>query len=236
MHPIAVVSGSGLCLDSLLDTTEERVPFNRFPGLLQASVPGHSGEYLMGACAGTRIILQRGRLHFYEGLSYDAVVRTVDVLLELGARSVVFTNAVGGLLLGMRPGDLLAVDRVRLARYTGWPATPGTLVPDSSVPDCDFTGPMQWVPGPSYETRAEIAMFQHYHMAAVGMSTAPELMRAQELGMPAAVVSCVTNSCCRPAPLSHHEVVTAAGRASNRMAALLRRFIATSAPCAPQSE
>jgi len=220
--PVGIVAGSGLELRTVFDEVDEQRAFSEFPGLPDGAIEGHPRRFLHGACGPHPVILQRGRLHFYEGLDYEAVVRPVDVLHSLGVRSILFTNAAGGLLPGLAPGDLLAVDRVRLCRYWAWDATPGTLFPDFVVPDCDLFGPYQWVPGPCYETRAEIAALQNQGMAAVGMSTAPELLRCQDLGIRAGAVACITNSCCRPHVLTHEAVVSAAQRASGALAGHIR--------------
>ena len=220
--PIAFVGGSGIDLNELFDEISQTVPFERFPGLETSSIIGHPSTFVSGVCAGYPIIVQSGRRHFYEGLTYPEVVRPVDVLHELGVRRIVFTNAAGGLLFGMHPGDLLAVDKVKLARYQAWSDTPGVLFPNFIVPGCDFTGTLQWVHGPNYETPAEIAFFQSQRASVIGMSTAPELQRCQELGIQAGIVSCVTNSCCPTRPLAHDHVVAIAARTSHKLVTLLR--------------
>lgn len=235
--PVAIVAGSGIELRRLLDTVSEERPFSEFPGLELGVLEGHPRRFVCGTCGPYPIVLQCGRLHMYEGLDYEAVARPVDVLHDLGARSILFTNAAGGLVPGMVPGDLLAVDRVRVWRYGRWDATPGTLFPDFVTPGCDFTGAYQWVHGPCYETRAEIAALQNHRMAAVGMSTAPGLARCQELGIRAGVIACITNSCCHPHVLTHEEVTTVARRSSGKLARHIRSVlpvIAGPQPEAPQ--
>jgi purine-nucleoside phosphorylase len=225
MQRIAIATGSGINLESLLDSVETVVPFKDIPGLSEAELPGHRHVFIHGKCGGIPVILQCGRLHFYQGLDYAAVTRTIDVLREWGVSRVIFVNAAGGLDPSMSCGDLLAVERVRLWRYTGWDATPGVAFTDFLVPGCDWTGTFQWVHGPSYETRTEIAALQHLKSSAVGMSTAPELLRCQELGIRGAVISCIANCCYRPQILTHQEVVSVAGRTSSRIGMLLRQFL-----------
>ena len=222
---IGVVAGSGIQLEPLLDEIVARRPFGEFPGLEAGRVEGHGHYFVEGRCGGVDVIVQCGRLHMYEGFDYLAATRTVDVLHEMGVTTVIFTNAAGGLVLGMRPGDLVAVDRVRMWRYHPWAATPGMLFPDFTVAGCTFTGTYQWMPGPAYETRAEIAALQSQRISAVGMSAAPELMRCQELGMKAAVIACITNCCCRREKVSHDQVVTAAAKASPGIVALIREAL-----------
>jgi len=223
---IAVVAGSGINLDTVLDATEEVVSFDQIDGLPTGAVAGHASRFLIGATAGRPVIVQCGRLHLYEGFDYSTVVRTVDYLHDRGVRAILFTNAAGGLLPGMSPGDLVAVERIRMWRYRRWDATPGILLTDFQVMGCPFAGTYQWVPGPAYETRAEIAAMQHSGAVAVGMSTAPEVMRCQELGIQTAVVACITNSCCKVEPLSHDRVLAAGRAASANLTRLLRAEIA----------
>jgi len=222
---IGIVTGSGIVLDALLDHVESRREFDAFPGLAKGTVPGHDHTFVEGRCGDVRVILQCGRLHFYEGLSYEEVVRPVDVLRDLGAAVVLFTNAAGGLLPDLAPGDLVAANRVRLWPYAAWKVTPGILFPDFVPPGCIHTGTYQWVPGPSYETQAEIQAMHHIRCATVGMSTGPELLRCQELGMHGGVISCVTNNCCQPHKLTHDEVVTVAKQTSGKIAQLVRAMI-----------
>ena len=105
---IAVVAGSGLDLVGVLDTVERELSFAEGCPRAQTAVPGHAGRFVIGRCGETHVIVQCGRLHFYEGLTYEVVTSTVDTLRALGAGSVIFTNAAGGLEPGMRPGHLMA--------------------------------------------------------------------------------------------------------------------------------
>jgi purine-nucleoside phosphorylase len=123
----------------------------------------------------------------------------------------------------------MAASRIRLWRYRRWPAAPAQLMPDFELPGCDASGAYHWVHGPCYETRAEIRALQTEKSSAVGMSTAPEMHRAQALGMRAAAISCITNNCCTPQHLTHEHVLRTAAAASARLSALLRDFIAESA-------
>ena len=230
---LGIVAGSGIAIEGLLDDETHRMPFGGVPGLRAGSAEGHSHVFVHGSHGGYRVVLQCGRLHLYEGLSYAEVVRPVDVLHHAGVRTILFTNAAGGLLPEMEPGDLLAVDRVLRGPCRYWPEDPCSthglepevLLTDYRVPGCAFTGAYYWVPGPCYETRAEIAMMQRLGASAVGMSAAPELKRCRELGIRAGIVSCVTNSCCRPQVLTHAQVLNAARAASQKLADTIRRAI-----------
>jgi len=226
---VGIVCGSGIALDSLLDERSDEVCFRDISELApcvdqdHAALSGHERKFIIGKCAGHPTVIQCGRLHFYEGFDYETVTRPVDYMHSLGVTTVIFTCAAGGLKPGMRPGDLVAVERVRMWRCRKWPETPGMLFTDFLVPDCDFSGTYQWMHGPCYETPAEISAIQRLQAEAVGMSTAPELLRCQEIGMRGGIVAVITNSCCRPQILSHDQVVVAAAKASVRLASVIRR-------------
>jgi purine-nucleoside phosphorylase len=223
---VGVVAGSGLDLTGILDGDARERDFTDFAALANTGVRGHAGRFMCGRCGDVPVIVQQGRLHFYEGLGYAAISRTVDILTEFGARAIIFTNAAGGLLPGMRPGDLLAVDNVRLWPYGPWPGHPEEITPDFVVGGCDWRGTYHWVHGPCYETRAEIAALRRLKSSVVGMSTAAEMARARDLGIRAAAVSCITNNCCTPQVLTHEHVLRTAGSASARLCELLRSAVA----------
>jgi purine-nucleoside phosphorylase len=217
---VGVVAGSGIDLRGIFDQVDSETPFHAIPGLLSGHVPGHDSVFLRGRAGAVPLVLQCGRLHPYEGHPLETVTRTVDILQQFGVRVIVFTNAVGGLLPELRPGDLVAADRVRTWRYAPY-ALPAEMIPDFVLPHADSRGAYHWMHGPCYETRAEIAALQRLGAATVGMSTAPELLRCAQLGLRAGVVSCVTNSCVRPERLTHLHVLETAREASGRLCQLL---------------
>ena len=219
--PVAIVAGSGIDLESVLDSTEWQRPFSDFPAIPSATAPGHAGRFTLGRCRGRTVIVQAGRLHFYEGHSFEGVVSPVDVLCGLGVATVLFTNAAGGLEPTMAPGDLLSVDRLVTWPYGAWRERPKQLEPSFVLPGPPHRGAYMWVPGPNYETRAEINAMRALGAAAVGMSAAPEIARAHRLGMRTAVISCITNNCCSPQVLTHQHVLETASRASQALAQLI---------------
>ena len=222
---VAVVAGSGLSLTGILDTVHWEEPFEAFEGLSAASVAGHTGSFIAGVCGNVEVLLQQGRRHFYEGISFDAVTAPVRALASQGVTGILFTNAAGGLKPDFEPGTLMAVARLRTWPYRNWAARPEQVIPDWAAPGCDASGLYVWVHGPSYETRAEIGALQHLGGDAVGMSTAPEMAAAQALGIRTAAVSCITNNCCRMQHLTHDDVLSTARRASERLCALLRQAL-----------
>ncbi len=223
---LGIVAGSGLDLLPLLESQSRTHSFREWTQLPENTVEGHDPAFVEGRCAGRPVIVQCGRLHVYEGYPFETVARPVDLMRELGATAVLFTNAAGGLLPQMRPGDLVAASALR-----PWPCTrvalPGELKPDFIVPGCDFIGEYAWMHGPCYETRAEIRVLRATGASTVGMSTAPEFLRCKELGIAAGAVSCVTNNCTRPQVLSHDHVLRTAQRASARLCRVIQDALAT---------
>lgn len=228
---IGLVSGSGLELESVLDRVDREAAFEDVPGLAAGCVAGHDYRFVLGACGGAPVVLQRGRRHVYEGAGLDMIWRTVDALHAFGVRRVLFTNVSGGLRADLGPGTLVAVDAVKLWPCVCWPERPGALQPDFVPAGCDAQGAYFWMHGPCYETRAEVAALQRLGGSVVGMSTAPELQRCRELGIEAGVISCVTNACGAQEKLTHAHVVAAARRANDRLVALLRRDVQALAGC-----
>lgn len=223
--PIGIVAGSGIELDPLLDRVTHSRDFSEVPGLGETAVDGHVGRIVEGYCADRPIVLQCGRLHFYEGHPYERVTRSVDLMHGLGVGAVLFTNAAGALTTEMRPGNLMAVSRMSLYPYSCWPQRPASLELDFELDRCDRRGTYVWVHGPCYETPAEVAALRSLEGDAVGMSTAPEVMRCHELGVRAGAISCITNSCGSPIVLRHEDVVRTARSASLRLCDVVRAWI-----------
>lgn len=218
--PIGLVAGSGIDLRPLIDTVYREYPFHEFTELSTGAVPGHHYSFVVGEHAGFPVVLQCGRHHAYEGLSQDEVIRTVDILERFGVSAILFTNAVGGLLPAMQPGDLVAVHTVRPWPFLSY-RLPETIPADIHVAGCEYSGDYAWMHGPTYETRSEIALLQAMNCACVGMSTAPELLHCRQRGIPAGIVSCITNSCCSQQTLTHDHVLAVARHASEKLRLLL---------------
>lgn len=222
---IGIVSGSGLDLSLLLDRRIGEFPFTAELGFDIAALDGHEHRFVRGFCGDREVILQCGRLHFYEGYTYEEVTGCVDVMQVFGARSVVFTNVAGGLRSDTGPGAIVSVTELRTWPFARWERRPERLTPDFTIPGCDRSGTYYWMHGPSYETPAEIRALQRLGGDVVGMSTAPEVARCKELGLRCAVVSIVTNTCCTPQPLAHEDVMRVARGTSERLVKLLKRVV-----------
>jgi purine-nucleoside phosphorylase len=235
----AVILGSGL--GRLADQIEHavRVPFHEIPGFPSATVVGHSGMLIAGSLGGRRVIALGGRFHMYEGHEARLAAFPTRVLHALGARTLVVSNAAGGVRRTLRPGDLMLIrDHINLMFRNPLigPVERGDVrFPDMSSP-YDPTlaelarsvareekialaeGVYCGLLGPTYETPAEVRMLTVLGADAVGMSTVPEVLVARALDMRVLGVSCITNLACGLSltPITHAEVLeTTAGTAAN---------------------
>ena len=250
---LGIVLGSGLAAAADALSNPVAVPFAEIPHFPQSTVEGHPGRVIAGSLGGTPVIMLQGRVHFYEGYSPRDVVFPMRVLGALGVRAVVLTNAAGGIAEGLQVGQLvLLADHINMM---GWnpltgPNEPGFAVkPGAGLRFFDMTeayskalrelaqeaareegfaldeGVYLAVPGPSFETPAEIRAFRALGATLVGMSTVPETIAACHMGIEVLGVSCVTNLAAglNPTPLSHTEVEETGRQVEARLAALLQR-------------
>lgn len=239
----AIILGSGLggFADALTDAVT--IPSSQIPHYPHSTVEGHRGELVAGSLDGRPVIAVRGRVHFYESGSLDTVLFPVRVLGGLGIRTLIITNAAGGVNRTFDPGDLMLIaDQINL---TGMALPPGTAggrtVSDYYDPALRriaaaaaaslgigiVSGVYAGVKGPSYETAAEVEMVYRLGGDAVGMSTVLETAMAVALGMRVLGISCITNkgTGTSPAKLDHAEVTEVANRVKENFARLLRRTI-----------
>lgn len=242
---VAMVLGSGL--GYLGDEVEEAivVPYVDIPNFKHSTAPGHKGQLVFGKLAGKPVAVMQGRMHHYEGYSYQEVSYAVRVLRLLGCDTLFVTNAAGGVNWKFKAGDLMLItDQIKIfmespLRGENLPEF-GVRFPDSSylyTPalqdlarqqarklDMDLKeGVYMYFPGPQYETPAEIRMARLLGADAVGMSTAPEVITAAHCGMDVLGFTLVSNMAAGvlPQPLSEEEVLEAAAAARERFSALL---------------
>ena len=233
---VGLILGSGLgdyanTLDDVI-----RIPYSEIPGFPVPTVPGHSGAMVFGRKAGKSVLILQGRIHYYEGLSQQEITLPVRVLAALGVKTLVLTNACGGVNLEFKPGDLMLIsDHIN---FSG--ANPligvnldnfGPRFPDMSdlyteslrkairekAAEAGIAlreGVYAMYSGPNYETPAEIRMFRILGADTVGMSTVPEALVAGQCGMQVVGISCITNMAAGvlPVKLSHAEVMETADR------------------------
>ncbi|HVS10469.1 MAG TPA: purine-nucleoside phosphorylase [Planctomycetota bacterium] len=234
---IAFVFGSGLGGLAERLAGVRRISFDSLEGMPLSRVPGHPGEILLGELAGVPALVQVGRVHLYEGSSAREVTRAVRAYAALGCRKLVLTNAAGGLREEWLPGTLMRIDdHVNMQGATplaldemglGSPYDRGLgLALEHGAREAKITlasGVYAALPGPSYETPAEIRMLRRLGADAVDMPTAAEALAAHAAGARVAAVSVITNAAAGIAPrrLAHADVLEAARAASTKLCGLL---------------
>jgi purine-nucleoside phosphorylase len=245
---LAVVLGSGFQHVASQVRISLDLPFAEVPGFSRTGVSGHAGRIIIGHLSHTPLVVLSGRPHFYEGHSMETVTFPVRVLAALGIRHLLLTNAAGGINRRYQPGDFMRfTDHVNLMganplRGAAWPGLP-RFVDLSKAYDHRLGdlleaagrkararvhgGVYLAVPGPSYETPAEIRAFARLGADAVGMSTVPEVIVACQCGLAVAALSCITNRAAglSKSPLSHAEVLATGERVRQTAAALLTAFV-----------
>jgi purine-nucleoside phosphorylase len=228
---IAVVLGSGLgaFADELSDRAE--MPYSEIPGWPCSTAIGHAGKLVCGRIGSLEVAVMAGRVHLYEGYTPAQVTFGVRVLGSFGVRTMVFTNAAGGVNLGLDRGGLVLIsDHINLQGSNPLVGpnddTLGSRFPDMSEA---YTAGLRAVAhevanelgirlaegvyaavlGPSYETPAEIRYLRTIGADLVGMSTAPEVIVANHMGMRVLGISCVTNMAAGilPQKIDHAEVL-----------------------------
>jgi purine-nucleoside phosphorylase len=241
--PLAVfVLGSGMGPIARRMRGEVSVSFADIPGLPAASVHGHKGCLTLGDWAGKRVLLYEGRIHYYEGHSWDVVVQPLRVAATLGAKVAVLTNAAGGIADGLGPGTLMALRDHLLCNRLHWWRHPGpgerpspysphllTVLQQSSAALGTqlAQGVYAALTGPCYETSAEIRAYRAWGADAVGMSTAREIDAAHAAGLECAAISLITNYAAglSDTPLNHEEVLASAAVTAQRLGELLEHFL-----------
>jgi purine-nucleoside phosphorylase len=246
---VAIVLGSGL--GDLADAVSKptRIPYADVPGFPAPGVAGHKGELVAGTLEGVPVLMQSGRFHLYEGHPIETTALPIRVFAKLGIRTLVVTNAAGGIRSTFRPGTLMLIaDHVNLMFRNPLigPALEGEeRFPDMSDPyDRELRqlardvarerrialdeGVYVGLLGPSYETPAEIRMLQRFGVDAVGMSTVPEVIVARARGMKCLGFSTITNlaSGISPTTLSHQEVLEVGRQVGDALGAIVQGVVA----------
>jgi purine-nucleoside phosphorylase len=239
---IGVILGSGL--GAFADTLENRVekPYSDIPGWPVSTAKGHAGKLVTGQLDGVDVIVAAGRAHLYEGYTAQQVAYPIRELAWRGVTSLVITNAAGGINLSYKPGDLVLIsDHINLMGVN--PLSGPEFLDMSEAYSSAYRaiaseaaarlgmtlkeGIYAGLPGPSYETPAEIRYLRTIGADLVGMSTVPEVIAANHLGIKVLGISCVTNMAAGilPQKLSHSEVMETGERVKDTLAALLRTVI-----------
>ncbi|MCL2819198.1 MAG: purine-nucleoside phosphorylase [Actinomycetia bacterium] len=212
---VALVLGSGL--GALAEEVEASmtIPFSDIEHFPVSSAPGHVGRFVLGKLGGVPIIVMQGRVHYYEGYDIPDVVLPMRLLAHLGVETFILTNACGGIQDGMRPGDLMLITD-HIASFILSPLR-GPNIDEWGVRFPDMThvydhkmqetireaaksvgidlkeGVYLQVPGPAFETPAEVRAYKILGADVAGMSTAAEAIALHHFGARVAGISCVTN-------------------------------------------
>lgn len=247
---LGLVLGSGLGAFAEKLAGRTAIPFHEIPHFpVSTGVVGHAGELVLGRVGSTPVAVLAGRIHFYEGRTMPEVVFPVRVLARLGVRSVILTNAAGGVRLSFRPGDLMLISD-HINAFGAHPLigpneeTLGPRFPDmSAVYDPALRriarasarrlkiplkeGVYLGNPGPSYETPAEIRAYRRLGADAVGMSTVPEALALRHMGVRVLGISTITNMAAGilKKPLDHREVLETTQRVGARFVRLLNEIV-----------
>ena len=248
---VGVVLGSGL--GGLADELESRVeiPYDEIPGWPVSTAVGHTGTLVLGTLDGVPVAVMRGRAHLYEGIGADRVAFGVRVLGALGIRSLVVTNASGGINPDFEPGQLVLIsDHVNLQGTSALVGpndeSLGPRFPDmSDAYDPELRARAQeaaarlglelgegiyaaWL-GPQFETPAEIRFMRAVGGDLAGMSTVQEVIVARHMGIRVLGISVVTNMAAGllPEKIDHEVVLEVGARAAGSVTALLRELVPT---------
>lgn len=246
---IGLILGSGLGGVTASFTDRAVVPYAGIPGWPASTVVGHAGQLVAGTFGGARVVALSGRAHYYEGYRMDEVTFGTRVLAALGVRTLIVTNAAGGINPDFTPGTLMVIDDHLNLMGTNPLIGPnderfGPRFPDmtevyarrlralamAAAGDRGMTlahGVYVAVHGPSYETPAEIRYLRTIGADAVGMSTVPEALVARHMGIEVLGISCIANPAAGvlPEPLRHDEVMEVAYRVRDTFVSLLEGIV-----------
>ncbi|WP_069130324.1 purine-nucleoside phosphorylase [Rhodohalobacter halophilus] len=234
-----VILGSGLGDFSTTIDEPFSVPYNQIPNFPHSSVAGHAGELFTGLVNGKKVIAFSGRFHHYEGYPLSKTVLPVHLAKAFNAKKLIVSNAAGAINTNFKVGDLMVIDDVFRVFHKVAPA-PSERFQYNLQQTADRVreiaasiglevqrGTYLFAKGPSYETKAEIRAFRVMGADVVGMSTAPELIEASRLNLPAAAISLVTNMAAGvlKQKLDHSEVKVAAESRKEDFARLVNELI-----------
>ena len=246
---IAVVLGSGL--GGFADDFEDAVgiPYEDIPGFMRSTAQGHAGRLVIGTIDSIPVLAMQGRVHYYEGYSLEEVTFPIRTFGLLGIKTLVLTNAAGGINVTLTQGALMMIsDHVNLMgvnplrgpnderfgpRFPDMSAVYAPELQELVVEEAKAIGVevrrgiYGALSGPSYETPAEIHLLRNLGADAVGMSTVPEAIVARHMGLEVLGISCITNMAAgiSDEPINHEEVMATGDRVRETFTELLRRVI-----------
>lgn len=246
---IGIVLGSGL--GDFADAIEDKIeiPYTEIPGFPVSTVKGHDGKLIFGKINSKEVCVMKGRIHYYEGYDIKEVVYPIEVLAGLGIKTLILTNAAGGVNTDFEPADLMIInDHINLMGKNPLIGPNdedlGPRFPDmTDLYNKDLIevaeksakklgtdikeGVYMYFTGPSYETAAEVRMARILGADAVGMSTVPEAIIARHRGLKILGISTITNMSTGilDTPLDHTEVVEVGQEVAGKFKELLKEII-----------
>ena len=246
---IAIVLGSGL--GGFADDFDEAVgiPYEEIPGFVRSTAQGHAGRLVVGKVDSVPILAMQGRVHYYEGYSFEEVTFPIRTFKLLGIKTLILTNAAGGINVQLTQGALMVIsDHFNLMgdnplrgpnderfgpRFPDMSAVYSPELQELVVDEAKAAGVevrrgiYGALSGPSYETPAEIHLLRNLGADAVGMSTVPEAIVARHMGLEVLGISCITNLAAgiSDEPINHEEVMATGDRVRETFAQLLRRVV-----------
>jgi purine-nucleoside phosphorylase len=246
---IGIILGSGLGNLSNEIKVEKEIPYHEIPHFPVSTVKGHTGKLLFGELGGKKVWVMGGRFHFYEGYTAQQVVFPVRVMRLLGVKTLLLSNAAGGVNVNFKVGDLMIIND-HISLFTMNPLLGkneeeiGTRFPDMSEPYSKklirlvkaiaqnnhialHEGVYTGVTGPTFETRAEYKLIYMVGGDAVGMSTVQETITAVHAGMEVIAISVITDLGIREEEnvITHEEVLQAAKDAEPKLTLLFTELI-----------
>lgn len=243
---IGIILGTGL--GGLADhiRNPQRIEYGEIPDFPVSTVEGHRGRLIFGELGGRRVVAMQGRFHFYEGYTPQQVVFPVRVMKLLGVRTLIVSNAAGGVNERFRTGDLMVItDHINLIpnpligpnidelgpRFPDMSQAYDRAIIDRATAVAEREGiPLRYGcyvgnPGPTFETPREYAWFRTIGGDAVGMSTTPEVIAARHMGMAVFGLSAITNVGLAGEKSTHEEVQIEGAKASERMVRLVEGLL-----------
>lgn len=246
---IGLILGSGLGVLAEEIKNPTFIPYHEIPGFPTSTVEGHAGQLVIGELEGKQVITMQGRFHYYEGYSLEKVTFPVRIMKELGVKSLIVTNAAGGINEAFQAGDLMLItDQINNMGDNPLigpnDSTHGVRFPDmSSAYNKSYIALAKQIAkrnnitlqegvyvgntGPSYETPAEIRMLRFLGGDAVGMSTVPEVIVARHCNIEVLGISCISNMAAGilDQPLTHDEVIETTEKVKANFLMLVKEIV-----------
>jgi purine-nucleoside phosphorylase len=246
---IAIVLGSGL--GGFADEFDEAIgiPYEEIPGFMRSTAQGHAGRLVIGKVDEVPVLAMQGRVHYYEGYSLEEVTFPVRTFKLLGVKTLILTNASGGINVELSQGALMVIsDHLNLMgdnplrgpnderfgpRFPDMSAVYAPELQELAIEEARAIGTelrrgiYGALSGPSYETPSEIHLLRSLGADAVGMSTVPEAIVARHMGMDVLGISCITNMAAgiSDEPINHEEVMATGDSVRDIFTKLLRRVV-----------